>query len=246
MWFWDKHDLPFTYSLARHFPIGQRYFCSTLCQTYPNRRFLFAGHRVGPIDDKNVTHEPAPAANGTIFDRLDAHGISWAGYYQDLRERVASCRASRPRHAGAGSTSSTSSPPTWPPASCRRSRPRPELQLHLRGEPAGRRGRRGVRRAGRPRADAGSDVEEHGPVPHLRRARRVLRPRPAAAGDQAGQHRADARSPATSPGAYDRYGFRVPLIVDIPVRARRLRLERRPGPHVDHSPSSSASGTSRR
>ncbi len=82
MWFWDEHDLPFTYSLARHFPIGQRYFCSTLCQTYPNRRFLFAGTASGTIDDKHgLTNRPA---NGTIFDRLDAHGISWAGYYQDL------------------------------------------------------------------------------------------------------------------------------------------------------------------
>jgi len=40
---WDQRDLPFTYSLVRHFPIGQRYFCSVLAQTYPNRRFFFAG-----------------------------------------------------------------------------------------------------------------------------------------------------------------------------------------------------------
>jgi phospholipase C len=82
MWFWDRRDLPFSYSLARSFPIGQRYFCSTLCQTYPNLRFLFAGTASGTIDDHNgLTIKPA---NGTIFDRLSAHGISWAGYYQDL------------------------------------------------------------------------------------------------------------------------------------------------------------------
>src|SRR5665213_2756815 len=34
MRFWDEHDLPFTYSLAKHFPIGERYFCSVLAQTY--------------------------------------------------------------------------------------------------------------------------------------------------------------------------------------------------------------------
>jgi phospholipase C len=33
MEYWDKSDLPFTYSLARHFPIGQRYFSSVLAQT---------------------------------------------------------------------------------------------------------------------------------------------------------------------------------------------------------------------
>ena len=47
MRFWDKRDLPFTYSLASQFPIGQRYFCSTLGQTYPNRRFFFTGTASG-------------------------------------------------------------------------------------------------------------------------------------------------------------------------------------------------------
>ena len=37
-------DLPFTYSLASVFPVGERYFGSTLCQTYPNRRYLMSGH----------------------------------------------------------------------------------------------------------------------------------------------------------------------------------------------------------
>ncbi|MEA2145043.1 MAG: phospholipase [Solirubrobacteraceae bacterium] len=83
MWFWDKRDLPGTYSLARHFPIGERYFCSTLAQTYPNRRFFFAGTASGSIDDKAYALV-TPAANGTIFDRLDAHRISYVSYYQDL------------------------------------------------------------------------------------------------------------------------------------------------------------------
>jgi phospholipase C len=83
MEFWDDTHLPFTYSLAQHFPIGQRYFCSVLAQTYPNRRFLFTGTASGTIATNNDTFS-IPAANGTIFDRLDAHKISWAVYYQDL------------------------------------------------------------------------------------------------------------------------------------------------------------------
>ena len=47
MRYWDEHDLPFTYSLVRHFPFGERYFCSVMAQTYPNRRFLFAGTASG-------------------------------------------------------------------------------------------------------------------------------------------------------------------------------------------------------
>ena len=81
MAFWDQADLPFTYSLARHFPIGQRYFCSVLGQTYPNRRYLFAGTSSGTVDDKADALTATPA-NGTIWERLDAHHISWGVYDQ--------------------------------------------------------------------------------------------------------------------------------------------------------------------
>jgi phospholipase C len=79
MSFWDQRDLPFTYSLAEHFPIGERYFCSVLGQTFPNRSYLFAATSQGMIND---TIAPAPPANGSIFDRLDAHHIDWAVYYE--------------------------------------------------------------------------------------------------------------------------------------------------------------------
>ena len=82
MRYWDRSDLPFTYSLAKHFPIGERYFGSVLAQTEPNRRFLFAGTASGTINDTAPTFH-VPAANGTIFDRLDAHHIDWADYFQN-------------------------------------------------------------------------------------------------------------------------------------------------------------------
>ncbi len=81
---WDHHDLPFTYSLVKHFPIGQRYFCSTLCQTYPNRRYLFSGTSSGLVATNLKQTLAIPAANGTIWDRLDAHGINWGIYFEDL------------------------------------------------------------------------------------------------------------------------------------------------------------------
>ena len=74
MRFWDGRDLPFTYSLARYFPLGERFFCSTLAQTFPNRRFFFAGTASGTINDHAVAIT-TPAANGTIWDRLDAHHV---------------------------------------------------------------------------------------------------------------------------------------------------------------------------
>ena len=79
MSFWDQRDIPFTYSLVEHFPIGERYFCSVLGQTFPNRCYLFSGTSSGTIND---TIADAPPPNGTIWDRLDAQGIDWGIYYE--------------------------------------------------------------------------------------------------------------------------------------------------------------------
>jgi len=83
MGYWTGNDLPFYYSLARQFPIGDRYFCSVMAQTFPNRRFLTAGTALGDVttDARGVSSTDAP--NGTIFDRLDHYGISWKNYYPD-------------------------------------------------------------------------------------------------------------------------------------------------------------------
>jgi phospholipase C len=79
MQFWDKTDIPFTYSLVEHFPIGERYFSSLLGQTFPNRSYMFAATSQGVVND---TIAPTAPANGTIWDRLDAHGINWGIYYE--------------------------------------------------------------------------------------------------------------------------------------------------------------------
>ena len=83
MRYWDQTDLPFTYSLVEHFPFGERFFCSTLAQTYPNRRFFFTGTASGTTATDGLTGQ-VPAANGTIFDRLDQHRIDFGVYYEDL------------------------------------------------------------------------------------------------------------------------------------------------------------------
>jgi phospholipase C len=87
MGYWTGDDLPFTYSLARAFPIADRWFCSLLGQTHPNRRYLLAGTSVGLTATVNPTTPAGQAAlttpvppNGTIFNQLDLHGISWTNY----------------------------------------------------------------------------------------------------------------------------------------------------------------------
>ncbi len=52
------------FPVYRQFPIADRYFCSVL----------------GQIDDTPPALTDYPP-NGTIFDRLDAHGITWKNYY---------------------------------------------------------------------------------------------------------------------------------------------------------------------
>jgi len=84
MGYWDEADLPFYYSMARQFPIGDRYFCSVMAQTYPNRRFLIAGTALGNISTDVTGISKVDAPNGTIFDRLNQYGISWKDYYADL------------------------------------------------------------------------------------------------------------------------------------------------------------------
>jgi phospholipase C len=83
MLYWDEGDLPFYYSLARTFCLGDRWFSSAPCQTYPNRRFLLAGTAFGQIStDTSMVFQDPP--NGTIVDRLDAHGIMWRDYFTDV------------------------------------------------------------------------------------------------------------------------------------------------------------------
>jgi phospholipase C len=83
MGYWEEADQPFYYSVARQFPIADRYFCSVLGQTYPNRRYLLAATSIGQIDDTLPSLTDYPA-NGTIFDQLDKHSITWKDYYTTL------------------------------------------------------------------------------------------------------------------------------------------------------------------
>jgi phospholipase C len=83
MGYWQAEDLPFYYSLYRQFPIADRYHCSVLGQTFPNRRYLLAATSIGQIDDTAPAPTDYPAA-GTIFDQFDAHGITWKDYTASL------------------------------------------------------------------------------------------------------------------------------------------------------------------
>jgi phospholipase C len=80
MGYFTADDIPFTVGLADTFPIADRWFCSAMCQTGPNRRYLFSGTSLGVINDSFTTQLPP---NGTIFDSFNRYGISWKEYYSD-------------------------------------------------------------------------------------------------------------------------------------------------------------------
>jgi phospholipase C len=99
MTYWTGDDLPFYYGLARTFPLATRWFSSCLGPTFPNRRFLIAGTAHGLIDDLPFAMFDEPA-RGTIFDRLEAHGISWANYHQVPAVKIRWRRLARVRGLG--------------------------------------------------------------------------------------------------------------------------------------------------
>ena len=243
MRFWDGSDL--VHVLARR-ALPDR--PAVLLRPWPGPtepRFFFTGAACGTIATDSATFH-IPAANRTIFDHLDAHHVdsadlrpetspSWLIIPDVLTPRARAASADvrpvphrrRGRQACHSSRSSTRSTTTT-------SEENPQdIQV----------GERFVAQVVHA-ADARPDVEAHGPVHHLRRARRLLRPRPPAPRDQARRDPADDSSRATFPARYDRYGFRVPLIVVSPVGARRLRLPRVTQDLTRRSRrSSSASGT---
>jgi phospholipase C len=79
MGYWEQADQPFYYSMASVFPISDRYFCSVLGQTYPNRRYLISATSLGMVDDTFPSSAYPP--NGTIFDKVHDAGLTWRDYY---------------------------------------------------------------------------------------------------------------------------------------------------------------------
>jgi len=148
---------------------GQRYFCSVLAQTYPNRRFLFTGSSSGSVDDKQdalVT----PTPNGTLWDRFDAHHVNWQIYSQ-------------------GSPSALIVPTTFTPARSPR-----------------------LNKIDRFYADATA-----GRLPALS----FLDPDCGTTSEESPGHPGRRGPWRRWPGGFDRYGFRVPMIVVSPwARAR--------------------------
>ena len=82
MGYWTGDDIPFYTSMAKTFPVCDRWFASCFGQTYPNRRFLFAGTSMGTIHTI-AEADPIVPPNGTIVDALNTNNITWIEYFSN-------------------------------------------------------------------------------------------------------------------------------------------------------------------
>jgi phospholipase C len=82
MGYYNQTDLPFYYSLYNTFATGDRYFSSVLGPTFPNRFYLLAGTSFGHIAND------FPASGGftqpSIFNLLDRARVSWKIYFSQV------------------------------------------------------------------------------------------------------------------------------------------------------------------
>jgi phospholipase C len=91
MTYYDETDIPFYYSLAATFAIGDRYFSSVLGPTFPNRDFLYGASSHGVTTDTPLS-PPAfdkddPSTDFVVFDELERRGIGWK-IYSDGHEGI--------------------------------------------------------------------------------------------------------------------------------------------------------------
>lgn len=85
MGYYDSSDLPFYYGLYSTFAMGDRFFSSVLSQTFPNRFYLLAGTSFGHIANDFPTDDPVnDFAQRSIFNTLDEAGVTWKVYFAQI------------------------------------------------------------------------------------------------------------------------------------------------------------------
>jgi phospholipase C len=82
MSYYDGTDLPYYYFMASNFGTSDRWFSPAMTRTQPNRMYMLAATSAGFAYPPPPGSPPLP--NKTIFDLLQAAGVSWKVYVTDL------------------------------------------------------------------------------------------------------------------------------------------------------------------
>jgi phospholipase C len=83
--YYTEPDLPFTPSIAKAFTTFDRFFCSLMGPTYPNREYMHAGQSYGQKENTipvGLRQQGFP--DSTIFNLLASRGISNRYFFTDL------------------------------------------------------------------------------------------------------------------------------------------------------------------
>jgi phospholipase C len=81
MGYYDGNDLNYYYFMASNFGTSDRFFNSAMTRTPPNREYLIAGTSQGYVYGNGTdAQDAAPLTAPTIFQELQAAGITWKIY----------------------------------------------------------------------------------------------------------------------------------------------------------------------
>jgi phospholipase C len=76
---YDEKEIPYYYALAKEFGLADHYFCSLLGPTWPNRMYLMAGTSFGETTNvfPDLSKYPFPANDALILDELEKRHVDW-------------------------------------------------------------------------------------------------------------------------------------------------------------------------
>lgn len=79
MGYWGRDGLPATYAMADAGVVCDRWHCSLMAQTWPNRFYFMAAQNGG-----GTSNTPPEEDFAHIFERLDEASVPWASYFGNL------------------------------------------------------------------------------------------------------------------------------------------------------------------
>ncbi len=84
MKFLQREHMPISWALADEYTVCDRWFCSVMGPTLPNRAYWHTGTSFGIDNNNEVLQQFSSVPVPTIYNRLDEKGVDWAYYFGSL------------------------------------------------------------------------------------------------------------------------------------------------------------------